>query len=178
MRSPTTLATTGPVGEFWAGRGGSISQRVTAIQPTSRGVLFVAGDPARGNELAVLDGGQLSLLDLRSGPESSDPRGFFELGGVVLFVADDGRRGDGVYASDGTAAGTRRLADLEAVGARLPGGERVFQQVGNEAWFAVDGRAGNAIYATDGTTVRRHHGTTSYVLHSTFYTTRLTTRHD
>lgn len=45
-------------------------------------------------------------------PESSEPRAYLRVGGVGVFTAQDYQAGREIWRSDGTAAGTYRLADI------------------------------------------------------------------
>lgn len=79
------------------------------------------------NELFITDGtvagtGRLRDINQRRKPNgetgtlSSQPDGFFRIGNEVLFVADDGLHGRELWASDGTAAGTRIVANIRVEG--------------------------------------------------------------
>lgn len=142
-------------------------------------ILFAASDlplPELGGELwtASAPPGSPSLLrDLapnvlvpnQFGEEllaSSSPALFEPLGNLVIFAADDGTAGREPWGTDGTAAGTRLLADIHqgvlpqpdffsgSTNAHsLPG---PFVRLGARAYFAADdGTAGRELWATDGT---------------------------
>jgi ELWxxDGT repeat protein len=91
-------------------------------------------------------------------PASSSPALFVPFGNGVLFVADDGPTGREPWITDGTAAGTRLLLDInptpteeyeELVGWSSPG---PFVRFGARAYFAADdGSRGRELWATDGT---------------------------
>ena len=53
------------------------------------------------------------VADVNPFPEGADsnPHSFVTLGNAGLFAADDGETGSELWRSDGTAAGTYRLAD-------------------------------------------------------------------
>ena len=73
-------------------------------------VLFTADDGQAGRELWRSDGtagGTSMVIDLQTGPGSSDPRGLAVLGSEVLFTANSGPRLAELWASDGTPGGTR-----------------------------------------------------------------------
>jgi len=86
---------------------------------------FVADDPAHGEELWTTDGtpgGTHLVRDIQPGPSGSllsdqAPWTHFytptPVGDVLVFPADDGAHGWEPWATDGTAAGTALLADLE-----------------------------------------------------------------
>ncbi len=55
-------------------------------------LVFAAGDPEHGRELWHSDGTALNtrrLADIAAGPASSSPASFVEVGGTIVFVADD-----------------------------------------------------------------------------------------
>lgn len=90
-------------------------------------------------------------------PGSSDPAHFTLLGSSVLFAADDGLIGREPWITDGTAAGTRLLRDVNP-GAGGPAGDPLgsspgpFVPLGARAWFAADdGISGRELWSTDGT---------------------------
>jgi ELWxxDGT repeat protein len=126
-------------------------------------VVFSAED-ANGVELWVTDGtsaGTVLLKDLWTGtdptsgaPNSGDPYGFTAVAGnKVLFSAYDGARGLEPWVSDGTAAGTAVLKDIEAGNAgSTPEG---FEPLGNgKVLFAAETTsAGRELWVTDGTAV-------------------------
>ena len=95
-------------------------------------------------------------------PASSHPGPAVALGSSFLFAADDGVTGHEPWISDGTAAGTRRLLDInlqpdpdpETDGALTEGSTfGPFVPLGPLAFFAADdGIAGRELWATDGTT--------------------------
>ncbi len=92
-------------------------------------------------------------------PASSYPAFVTPFGNSVLFVADDGPTGREPWITDGTAAGTRLLLDINPtpadeyepfVGWSSPG---PFVPFGGRAWFAADDDVrGRELWATDGTT--------------------------
>jgi large repetitive protein len=136
-------------------------------------LLFAADDGVHGREPWVSDGtarGTRLLADvdpLRSpapppdcedapndGPPDtglpSDPAGFVRFRGGALFAADDGVHGRELWVSDGTAAGTRLVADL------LPGplgaSPHDLTPFGNAVYFfARTAGAGEALWQSDGT---------------------------
>jgi ELWxxDGT repeat protein len=97
----------------------------------------------------------------------SNPGPGIDLGGRLLFVADDGLKGRELWASDGTAGGTRLVRDVDP--RRLPEqpawdcDERQDTGVGSDpAWLvrfgdavlfaATDGAGGRELWRSDGTT--------------------------
>jgi ELWxxDGT repeat protein len=137
--------------------------------------VFAADDGVHGRELWSTDGtakGTRLVADInrRRSPEppascpdgipdpqtdsgvSSNPEGFAKLGSgtVALFAADDGTTGRELWATDGTAQGTRRVADL------FPGpmgsSPHDLTRLGNLIYFLASPTGiGDALYRTDGT---------------------------
>ncbi len=109
----------------------------SALRHGERELWFSDGTPA-GTQL---------ICDVRAGPPSSNPRSLTVVNGLLFFtaVAGPGDYDYGLFASDGTAAGTRlvyRLYASEIVAA------------GTKAFFVADDptNAGWALWVTDGTT--------------------------
>jgi ELWxxDGT repeat protein len=90
----------------------------TALAAFGGRILFMANDGVHGFEPWVSDGtaaGTLMLADAWPGAASSlDPDGgrFVDVGGRAYFAANDGANGTELWVTDGTAAGTQRVADL------------------------------------------------------------------
>ncbi|GMU63902.1 MAG: hypothetical protein AMXMBFR36_01760 [Acidobacteriota bacterium] len=86
-------------------------------------LFFTGWDEDFGAEPWVTDGATTQrVADLHPGPGSSisaswwfDRPNFVELGGALLFVADDGQNGTRLWRSEGTAATTVPLSDFDAV---------------------------------------------------------------
>lgn len=128
---------------------------------------FAAADPGQGRELWKTDGtelGTVRVLDIRPGPDSglelfTSPHGLTPIGGKLLFFADDGVHGNELWATDGTAAGTALLVDLNlgADGAdfgSIAGGREVRLVSGGRWYFrAFDGpfAEGRQLFTSDGT---------------------------
>lgn len=105
------------------------------LVPSSRGVLF---STPRGVSL-LEDGRSRALVELGGSPRLS---GSVTLGAHTIFGVSGRGVADGVYATDGTAAGTTRLVASST--AELP---RSFARVGGRAVFLIAGD----LHATDGT---------------------------
>jgi ELWxxDGT repeat protein/VCBS repeat-containing protein len=96
------------------------------LSPAGGRVVFEAFDPVHGRELWSSDGtaaGTMLVADIRPGPGDSQiepagdrpeevPKVMVEANGVVFFRAVDGVTGRELWRSDGTAAGTALVADL------------------------------------------------------------------
>ncbi len=114
--------------DLWPGTSSSAPAYLT---PLGDVVLFSAADGPHGRELWVSDGteaGTQMLVDIRPGIEGSNPIAggesehnpvpldarthFTQVGGQLYFVADDGVHGREIWLTDGTADGTRMLADV------------------------------------------------------------------
>jgi ELWxxDGT repeat protein len=143
--------------DLWPGTGSG------APAPTFRhGGLFYTnatdGSFATGNfELMVTDGtvaGTRWVKDIWPGASTSDPQGFFVLGGALFFVANEGHAtGIEIWTSDGTTAGTRLVKDINTVGntaaSSSPG---AMVRLGGKAFFSAnDGTNLFELWQTDGT---------------------------
>src|SRR5438270_3421387 len=97
-------------------------------------VLFVAHDPATGNELWRTDGsaaGTVMVKDIVPGPIGSDPSGLVDNSSLAFFVTSDATAGLRLWKSDGTAEGTVPVAPLG------PAGEQVLaeQTAGKNVYY-------------------------------------------
>lgn len=130
--------------------------------------LLFAANTAAGNELWKSDGsatGTVLLKDINtgnSGADSSNPDNFIVLNTIVLFTATDATHGNEIWKTDGSAAGTVLVKDINAGTASateveiFPGffstfffGFHIFK---NHAYFnANDGKSAGEIWVTDGT---------------------------
>lgn len=131
---------------------GADSSEPQALTRSGDQVFFVANDGTHGRELWVTDGttgGTHLVRDIRVGAKSSHPGGnpvivdrpqLVDLNGTLFFTANDGTRANGVWRSDGTAAGTRFVANAPT---------RVYDMVarGTKVLYLAGG-----LWATNGTT--------------------------
>jgi trimeric autotransporter adhesin len=130
-------------------------------------VLFAADDGVNGSELWRSDGtaaGTTMVKDINPGnaedppdPDSSDPTQLTVVGGTVYFVANDGVTGPELWKTDGTAAGTTLVEDIN-LGTDddppSPDGSNIDQMAGvNGSLFfrADDGTNGPELWKSDGT---------------------------
>lgn len=111
--------------ELWATGGAVADTRMIASFDTSNGssignlyaasseLYFVASHPSDGVEVWVSDGTLANTrhLDVRAGAASTFARGFVDVGTAVLFTTQGG---DGVWATDGSSAGTQLVPGLAA----------------------------------------------------------------
>ncbi len=83
-------------------------------------LFFAADDGTSGDELWKSDGtlaGTMIVKDINSNPTSaasSSPFNLTNVNGTLFFAADDGTSGKELWKSDGTAAGTLRVQDINS----------------------------------------------------------------
>ena len=161
-----TSAGTMLVDDINPGPASSFSQSIHAYL-TALGdgkVLFTANDGTHGFQLWVTDGttaGTMMVDDIDPTPPSPGlrypvaygPRYLVALDNSrVLFSANDGTHGYQLWVSDGTAAGTMMVDDMNPSPAGY--GPRAFTPVGNgkAVFIGNDGVHGYELWVTDGTT--------------------------
>ncbi|MBC8024385.1 MAG: cadherin-like domain-containing protein [Steroidobacteraceae bacterium] len=137
---------------------GSMSARELSPAGTllNQRLLFTTDDPVRGSEPWASDGsmagtGLLANLAIEPSNGSSDPGPYLPFGDVALFGAtgSDGR--EGLWRSDGTAAGSVRLANGAPVGSSTPYNPR-YVRLGNQLLYG--GKLAYdkwELFSTDGT---------------------------
>ena len=88
-------------------------------------------------------------------PESSDPGYFVEFNNKLYFAADNGESGNELFVSDGTAAGTQLLVDLDSRPSNFGNSgsfPRYFIEFNDKLYFAADGDGGGSeLFVSDGT---------------------------
>ena len=90
-----------------------------------------------------------AFADIMPGIWGSYPHDFASSGTRLYFAADNGH-GDEVYASDGTATGTKLIKDLSPT-ARGSAPRDILGAGNGIAYFTADDGSGRALYRTDGT---------------------------
>jgi ELWxxDGT repeat protein len=130
--------------------------------------LLFAANTSAGNELWKSDGttaGTILLKDINtgnSGADSSNPDNFIALNNIVLFTATDATDGNELWKTDGSAAGTVLVKDINPGTGNsttfdvFPGVQSPvflgFHIFNNRAYFnANDGVSAGEIWVTDGT---------------------------
>ena len=136
---------------------GVISNRVPFFR--LNGVLyFIADNGYRGIELWKSDGtevGTIMVKDINYGSESAFDdfviNKFYELNGMLCFVANDGIHGDALWKSDGTSGGTILVKDI------APNYDQVVDYFFDSEYVKKDGRIymfvdyEYAVWVSDGT---------------------------
>ena len=117
------------------------------------GFAYFTADDGSGYELWRWNGSNASkaarVADIRPGAGSSFPSWIVAMGGRLVFAADDGTRGNELWTSDGTTAGTTILKDIHPSASSNPSHLTV---VGRFVYFfADDGTSGRELWRTDGT---------------------------
>ena len=76
----------------------------------------------------------------------SDPRDLTRVGSIVYFSAETGTKSDReLWASDGTAAGTRRVKDINPSGSSNP---KELAKIGNALYFSAKDKRGRELWRT------------------------------
>jgi ELWxxDGT repeat protein len=120
-------------------------------------VFFVANDGATGDELWKSDGtaaGTVLVKDIRPGTDSGVSIGILSyltnVNGTLFFAANDGTNGVELWKSDGTAAGTVMVKDINTFSDSNP---NQLLNIGGTLYFtAADPFLGSELHKSDGTT--------------------------
>ena len=124
-------------------------------------LFFRSNDGGNGSELWVYNGTSLHLTaDLNPGPYDSTPQNIASLGnGSVVFTAYNPTTGTELYVSDGTAAGTKLVSDVNPTGDHGPylSINSDIYAAGTKGFFAADDNIhGNELWVGDGTVAGSH----------------------
>jgi len=133
---------------------GSTAHNLTAV---GNRLFFTFNDGVNGKELWTSDGtffGTTQVENIGPGATSGLPGAaaqgrseYFNFEGKLYFRANDGVHGRELWRSDGTAAGTEMVKDIDGTAGDSMTFDASFEQLGNELFFAWD----FGIYKTDGT---------------------------
>jgi ELWxxDGT repeat protein len=154
-KSDGTAAGTTLVKDIYPGASGSSPESLTVVGNT---LYFRANDDVNGIELWKSDGtaaGTTLVKDIYTGssfgfPNGSFPTNLTAVGNTLYFIANDGVNGIELWKSDGTAAGTTLVKDIN------PGANTSYASsltaVGNTLYFrAYDEVNGSELWKSDGT---------------------------
>jgi len=115
------------------------------------GVAFAATTASTGRELWFLPDGSgqaVPIADLAAGSADADPEHVVGTGSALFFAASDGST-RGLYVSDGSASGTRRLSRVDLSPPAT--GPQIFAAGSRAFAFADDGVSGPELWVSDGT---------------------------
>src|SRR6516225_8558846 len=92
------------------------------------------------------------VLDINTTPLSSNPSGLLAIGSTTYFSADDGTHGPALWKTDGSAAGTVLVADINPDNSAGLN-DNNFTNVNGTLFFAAgDSTHGRELWKSDGTT--------------------------
>jgi ELWxxDGT repeat protein len=142
-----------PSNNWWAWNTGP-----TQLTAMGNKVFFWSNDGTDGRELWVSDGsaaGTTLVKDINPGPGDSDPgtnsNCLAVVGSTLFFAANDGVTGTELWKTDGTAAGTVLVKDINP-GTNGSGPTSLTSFNGKVYFSADDGTNGRQLWVSDGTT--------------------------
>ncbi len=144
-----------PAGTTTLAVGGSVPATQIRFLTDVNGVLYFAcegGSPNAGEELWKSDGtaaGTVRVLDINPSGADSFPTNLRNVGGVLLFRANDGTHGAELWRSDGTAAGTFMVKDINP--GALGSGINEVGVMGGRLFFSAFSGVDNELWVSDGT---------------------------
>jgi ELWxxDGT repeat protein len=126
-----------------------VAAGVTNLTDVNGKLFFVTQDSTAGTgSLWATDGTAQGAVDLANINATSDglwgPAPFVTMGGMAYFMGTDSGGGQGLFKSDGTAAGTSEVASLSYLGANLTA-------AGGKIYFTETDSSGLDLWASDGT---------------------------
>jgi len=126
---------------------------------TVNGVQLFAAADSSGRELWKTDGTYLGTQEVKdifnSGSNSGNPFGFFfydspTLGEIAFFTARDSSTGQELWRSDGTTAGTQRVADLNMGSGSSNPSNYVYVAAQDKVYFRAFDGISSRLFQTDG----------------------------
>lgn len=158
-RTDGTEVGTALVKDIAVGAPSAISTGLNAFLPVDGGFIFQADDGIHGLELWFSDGtdtGTQMITEIRSGTGNPNFSTLVDLKvpglNKYFFFADDGMRGAEPFVTDGTAAGTFSLGDLNSGATGSAGSAAALGVLPGKIYFtADDGVHGAETWVSDGT---------------------------
>ncbi|MFK8058917.1 MAG: T9SS type A sorting domain-containing protein [Polaribacter sp.] len=116
-------------------------------------ILFSADNGENGRELWMIENGTASLLkDINPGHYYSNPTNFIELNGEVYFYASTSKKGKELWKTDGTAAGTILVKDINPNEKDGVSNSTIAILNSKIYFFGNDGTTGLELFESDGST--------------------------
>src|SRR5262249_6787385 len=150
VKSIWSLSELTPVGDklFFAGDDGTTGSELWVSDGTTAGTKLVK-DINLGTHQECLDGGKHKSCT--TVPNSSGPSSLANLNGDLLFAADDGKNGQELWRSDGTANGTTLVKNINK-GSASSFPESLTVRNSLLYFFAASSTSASGLWQSDGTT--------------------------